>query len=211
MLVPIYANMRDRRLANLAKATVMTTFFLFVIYSLMGTFGYMAYGSAVKPDIMQMFDASNPWVLFGIGALIVKMVTTYPLLAFCGRGAFDGLYAELTKLPTKEFIEGEPRRRIYITTGWFLTTVALATFTSNVGVVIELLGCLAAANIFIFPGLCLLGVFHQQEKFGLKRPMVVFAIGGLMVVIGSFVFGVVLLDTILNDITKGGTHHLLCT
>uniref|UniRef100_A0A023GBI6 Putative amino acid transporter ixodes scapularis amino acid transporter n=1 Tax=Amblyomma triste TaxID=251400 RepID=A0A023GBI6_AMBTT len=211
VVVPIYANMRDRRLANLAKATIMTTLFLFVIYSLMGTFGYIAYGSAVKPDIMQMFDASNPWVLFGIGALIVKMVTTYPLLAFCGRGAFDGLYAELTKLPTKEFIEGEPRRRIYITTGWFLTTVALATFTSNVGVVIELLGCLAAANIFIFPGLCLLGVFHQQEKFGLKRPMTVFAIGAVMVVIGSFIFGVVLLDTILNDISKGGTHHLLCT
>ncbi|KAH7982006.1 hypothetical protein HPB52_002596 [Rhipicephalus sanguineus] len=85
VVVPIYANMRDRRLANLAKATILTTIFLFVIYTLMGTFGYMAYGSHVKPDIMQMFDASNPWVLFGIGALIVKMVTTYPLLTFCGR------------------------------------------------------------------------------------------------------------------------------
>lgn len=211
VVVPIYANMRDRRLANLAKATILTTAFLFIIYTLMGTFGYMAYGSAVKPDIMQMFDASNPWVLFGIGALIVKMVTTYPLLTFCGRGAFDGLYAELTKVPAKEFIEGEPRRRVFITTGWFLTTVALATFTSNVGVVIELLGCLAAANIFIFPGLCLLGVFHQQEKFGLKRPMTVFAIGAVMVVIGSFIFGVVLLNTIMQDITKGSSHHLLCT
>ncbi|XP_037501492.1 putative sodium-coupled neutral amino acid transporter 7 isoform X1 [Rhipicephalus sanguineus] len=211
VVVPIYANMRDRRLANLAKATILTTAFLFIIYTLMGTFGYMAYGSVVKPDIMQMFDASNPWVLFGIVALIVKMVTTYPLLTFCGRGAFDGLYAEFTKLPAKEFIKGESRRRIFITTGWFLTTVGFATFTSNVGVVIDLLGCLAAANIFIFPGLCLLGVFHQQEKFGLRRPMVAFAIGAVMVVIGSFIFGVVLLNTIMHDITEGDSHHLLCT
>ncbi|XP_065294274.1 sodium-coupled neutral amino acid transporter 7-like isoform X2 [Dermacentor albipictus] len=211
VVVPIYANLRDRRLANLAKATVLTTTFLFVIYTLMGTFGYLAYGSTVKPDIMQMFDASNPWVLFGIGALIVKMVTTYPLITFCGRGAFDGLYAELTKVSAKEFIEGEPRRRFFITTGWFLTTVALATFTSNVGIVIELLGCLAAANVFIFPGLCLLGVFHQQEKFALKRPVAVFTIGAVMVVIGSFVFGVVLVNTIMQDITKDSSHHLLCT
>ncbi|KAL1440046.1 hypothetical protein MTO96_009863 [Rhipicephalus appendiculatus] len=190
VVVPIYANMRDRRLANLAKATVLTTAFLFIIYTLMGTFGYMAYGSAVKPDIMQMFSASNPWVLFGIGALIVKMVTTYPLLIFCGRGAIDGLYAEFTKLSAKDFIKGESRRRICITTGWFFHH---------------------PANIFIFPGLCLLGVFHQQEKFGLRRPMVVFAIGAVMVVIGSFIFGVVLLNTIMHDITEGNSHHLLCT
>lgn len=211
VVIPIYSNMRDRRLANLAKATLLTTCLMFVIYSVMGTVGYMTYGSAVKPDIMQMFDASNPWVLFGLGALIVKMITTYPLLIFCGRGAFDGLYAELMKLPAKEFIEGEPRRRVFITTGWFLSTVALATFTSNVGVVIELLGCLAAANIFIFPGLCLLGVFHQQERFGVRRPVLVFVTGASMVVIGSFLFGVVLVNTIMQDITKGGTHHLLCT
>ncbi|KAH9362061.1 hypothetical protein HPB48_002039 [Haemaphysalis longicornis] len=245
VVIPIYSNMRDRRLANLAKATLLTTCLMFVIYSVMGTIGYMTYGSAVKPDIMQMFDASNPWVLFGIGALIVKndhhlpaahllrqvgarLAAVYTLwttsvytkhsvalhttlrLALL-RGAFDGLYAEMMKLPAKEFIEGEPRRRVFITTGWFLSTVALATFTSNVGVVIELLGCLAAANIFIFPGLCLLGVFHQKERFGVQRPVLVFVTGASMVVIGSFLFGVVLVNTIMQDITKGGTHHLLCT
>lgn len=211
VIVPIYSNLRERRLANLAKTTIACTVFLFVIYGLMGTFGYMTYGSIVKPDIMQMFDASNPWVLFGIAALIVKMTTTYPLLASCGRGAFDGLYAELLKLPAKEFIEGEFRRRVVITTGWFVTTTALATFTSNIGVVIELLGCLAAANIFIFPGLCLVGMFHKQEQFRLKRPMLVFASGSFMIVFGTFLFGVVLLETIMSDITGGGSHHLLCT
>lgn len=85
VVIPIYSNMRDRKLSNLTKTAVSCTLFLFAIYTLMGTLGYMTYGSAVKPDIMQMFDASSPWVLFGIGALIVKMTTTYPLLTFCGR------------------------------------------------------------------------------------------------------------------------------
>lgn len=85
-------------------------------------------------------------------ALIVKMVTSYPLIVICGRGAFDGLYAEIFKVSTEEFILREKRRRVIITTLWFMTTVALAVTLSNIGVVIELLGCLACVNVFVFPG-----------------------------------------------------------
>lgn len=80
------------------------------------------------------------------------MITSYPLLVICGRGAFDGLYAEICRIPTEDFILHEKRRRVIITTLWFASTVILAITLSNIGVVIEMLGCLACANIFVFPG-----------------------------------------------------------
>ena len=37
--------------------------------------------------IMLSFDATRPRVIFGIVALAVKTVFTYPILLFCGREA----------------------------------------------------------------------------------------------------------------------------
>lgn len=59
--------------------------FLVVIYSIIGCFGYLTFGSVVSPNVMKMYDAEDPVVMIGIGALIIKMVVTYPVLALCGR------------------------------------------------------------------------------------------------------------------------------
>ncbi|PRD32778.1 UNVERIFIED_CONTAM: slc38a7 [Trichonephila clavipes] len=125
---------------------------LFFIYCMAGSFGYMTFGSLIAPDIMEQYDGSDPIVLVGMLALVVKMITTYPQLVVCGRGALDGLYAEFAHLTTDQFIKGEFKRRIVVTTLWFISTLLLAVLAPNIGVVIELLGCLASVNIFIFPG-----------------------------------------------------------
>ena len=59
--------------------------FLVLIYSIIGCFGYLTFGSNVLPNVMKMYDAKDPVVMIGIGALIIKMVVTYPVLALCGR------------------------------------------------------------------------------------------------------------------------------
>ncbi|XP_064468599.1 sodium-coupled neutral amino acid transporter 7-like [Ornithodoros turicata] len=210
VVITIYSNLRDRRLANLTKCTVICMLFMFVVYCLIGTFGYLTYGSNVKPDIMQMFDASDPWVVFGITALIVKMVTTYPLLIFCGRGAFDGMYAEAMKLSADDYIHGERRRRLAITTGWFTTSLALSVVISSIGVVLELLGCLAAANVFIFPGMCLIGMAYKKDKFRLKHVKLIFCAGAVMTTFGVLIFGLVFVQSVKEYMETGGTHHLLC-
>lgn len=45
----------------------------------------MTFGSAVAHNVMKMYDASDPFVMVGVGALIIKMIVTYPILALCGR------------------------------------------------------------------------------------------------------------------------------
>lgn len=205
IVVPVYACMRQRNLRNFGKSTFLAMAILFVIYCIAGSFGYKTFGSHVAPDIMEQYDATDPIVLIGIGALAVKMITTYPQLVVCGRGALDGLYAEFAKLTTDQFISGEYKRRIVVTTLWFLTTVLLAVLTPNIGIVIELLGCLASVNIFIFPGLCLIALVFRNDE-NLKRWTSIFQItmACIMIVFGAFVFGVVFTQVLLIDLKTGG-------
>lgn len=80
------------------------------------------------------------------------------------RNALDGLYAEFFKIDTDRFIKGEKKRRIITTTGWFFTTLVLAIYTPNIGVVIELLGSLASMNVFIFPSICLIAIVDRMHE-----------------------------------------------
>lgn len=213
IVVPVYACMKNRNLRDFGKATFLAMGFLFFIYCTAGSFGYKTFGSLVAPDIMEQYNANDPVVLIGIGALVVKMVTTYPQLVLCGRGALDGLYAEWAKLSTDQFIIGEFKRRLVVTTLWFLTTVLLAVLTPNIGVVIELLGCLASVNIFVFPGLCLIAlVFRNDPDVTTAWSYTQIIMACIMITFGAFVFGVVFMQVLLVDIQTGGTgvSHTKC-
>ena len=67
------------------------------------------------------------------------------------------------KISADQFIRGERKRRIIITSGWFVTTLVLAVYTPNIGVVIELLGSLASMNVFIFPSICLIVITDRMQ------------------------------------------------
>lgn len=67
------------------------------------------------------------------------------------------------KISTDQFIKGEMKRRIIITSGWFVTTLLFAVYTPNIGIVIELLGSLASMNVFIFPSICLIVITDRMQ------------------------------------------------
>lgn len=85
IVVPVYACMSDRSMKTFGKTTALALSLLFTLYCTAGTFGYLTFGSRVSPDIMQMYDANDPFVLIGITALVIKMITTYPPMIVCGR------------------------------------------------------------------------------------------------------------------------------
>lgn len=212
IVVPVYACMSNRNIWDFSKATALAMFFLFVVYTIAGTFGYWTFGSMVPQDIMQLYNARDPIVMVGILALILKMITTYPPIVVCGRGAVDGLYAEICHLTADQFIAGEKFRRYLITSVWFVTTLFLSIYTPNIGVAIELLGCLAFFNVFIFPGCCLISlVTRKQDGWGWKGPALLL-LAAIMITLGAFVFGVVLIQVIMNDVIGGESPpHLLCS
>lgn len=164
IIVPVYACMKQRNLYEFLKTTVVSLAILFLVYNVVGTFGYLTFGINVAPDIMSSYDAQDPVVVIGIIALVVKFITTYPQLLFCGRGALEGLYGEIKQLNVAEFEANEKSRRIIITTLWFLTTVALAIFAPDISITLQLLGSMASINVFVFPGMCLITLTGQLRR-----------------------------------------------
>lgn len=140
IVLPIYACMAAPKSSNFLKSTLFSLGLLFVIYSLGGSFGYLTFGSNVSADILLHYDAKDPIVMIGFGALIVKMVSTYPPMMFCGRGALDGLYAEWCRLSTEQYISGEAWRRVIMTSVWNVLVLVLAIVTPNITIAINALG-----------------------------------------------------------------------
>nr|XP_037284083.1 putative sodium-coupled neutral amino acid transporter 7 [Rhipicephalus microplus] len=206
VVISAYAAMRQRSLWNMARAIAICTAVLFVIYSTVGCFGYLTYGASVRPDIMEMFDATQAWVLVGLLALIFKMAVTYPLPAICARDAIEELYLELRGSPPENRKEVHARKT-KLSLAWFASTVGLAILPLDIGVAIKFLGCLAALNIFVFPGMCLLG-YTQLKGAPTTHLQWHMLVGSLMVFAGAVLFVVVLLHIVLVELVSGHANHL---
>lgn len=164
VIIPVYSCMKDRFISHFMKASVFGLIILFFLYNLVGAYGYLTFGASVGADIMSLYDAKDPVVVIGIVALVIKFITTYPPLMFCGRGALDGLYGEFRKLSAEEFKSSERARRIVISTLWFFSTVALAVFAPDISVTLQLLGSMASINVFVFPGMCLVSLTRRLRR-----------------------------------------------
>lgn len=199
VVVPVYSCMRERNLCNFMKSSFLAMSVLFVIYTVTGCFGYLTFGSHVAHNVMKMYDADDPFVMVGVGALIIKMIATYPILALCGRDAAAGIYAELRGLKPAEFKATEKVRRYVVAAIWFTSSLLLAVETESIGVVIKYLGSVASANIFIYPGICLLQVVLKKDPDMKLRRSPYFVVYAIFIAgIGAFCLGVVLFEAILD-------------
>ena len=187
IVIPVHASMSDRRIHAFSKATGLSLLILLILYCLAGTYGYLTFGSKVAPDIMMMYDADDPIVVAGIVAIVIKMVTTYPPVVFCGRDTIVRLL--LSRKSKYQSIGSDNNRRygsttsassslggfrnrkyhIWTTTLWNIIVLVLAIVTPNITVAIGFLGSLASCNVFIFPGLALISLARQYHKLRKSR------------------------------------------
>jgi sodium-coupled neutral amino acid transporter 7/8 len=199
VIVPIYASLKERNLKNFFKAAALAWTVLVVLYCTVGTYGYLTFGSSVSPNVMTMFNASDPLVLIGILALIFKMAVTYPQMAFAGREASFGIYKDCVKTSDYEFEKNEKSRRVKTTTIWFFSSLLLSAYAPHIGIVLELLGTLAAFNVFICPAVCLICLSRRHDlghSSFTKCAFVITAI--LLAVVGSVFFCLVLYQTVVD-------------
>ena len=107
--------------------------------------------------------------------MAVAMITSYPILHFCGRAAFfsiTGLDAFPLQTSFLERKKKEKIRRYSATCVWFLTALMLAVFIPNISDVISVIGSLAAFFILIFPGIIIIQLivadrinWHRSSRF----------------------------------------------
>jgi len=203
--IPIYSCMKDRNLKKFSMCVVVGISICLMAYTGAGTFGYLTFGSGVPGDILQGYDARKPHILIAIIALAAKSCATYPILAFCGREA-------LTSLLQTCYYSNHPQReklgRILVSIVWFVTSLVLAVLIPDIGQVIQMLGSLAAVFIFIFPGICLLQATLRQDPSMIRKKNAVYCFTScLFIVVGVFLFGLVLTQAIRVDILSSKTQQ----
>lgn len=74
------------------------------------------------------------------------------LYLFIQRAGLDSMWCYFWNMSEQDSQVNETKRRVTMTILWFLATLVLTLFIPNIGVMISLLGSLAAVFIFIFPG-----------------------------------------------------------
>ena len=100
-VIPIYSCMRHRTLRHFSAAAISAILICMFCYSFCAAFGYLTFGSLIKDDIMMSYSAKQPQVIVGILCLVLKTITTYPILLFCGREGLKSILSEGHKMVHK--------------------------------------------------------------------------------------------------------------
>ncbi|XP_003748607.1 putative sodium-coupled neutral amino acid transporter 7 [Galendromus occidentalis] len=192
--IPIYACMEDKKVSTFAKSILSAILICGSVYSIAGVYGYLTFGTSVVADILTAYNPSHSIVLIGFVALGLKIITTYPILMYCGRSAVDDL---LPPCSGAGIAQARFAKRIILSLAWFWSTLLIAYSLPNIDVAISCIGSMAALFIFVFPATALLCTVARNDP--LYREWKTRAIIGYSffnAALGTFIFGQVLSKSI---------------
>ncbi|NP_001091398.1 putative sodium-coupled neutral amino acid transporter 7 [Xenopus laevis] len=199
--VPVYGSMQQQDIRRWGYIVTIAMFIALCVYTGTGVCGFLLFGSDVDQDVLLSFPSDDIAVAVARAFIILCVLTSYPILHYCGRAVLEGLWLRFTSQEPGEEPSKERRRRVLQTVIWFLLTLLLALFIPDIGRVISLIGGLAACFIFIFPGLCLihlkLSEIHEHKS---KSWWALLSYGVIMVTIGTFIFGQTTTKAIFVDL-----------
>ena len=190
--IPIYSCMKHRNLKHFARVSTAAIAICAVANSVSGCCGYLTFGSKVNPDILLDFDANRPEVMFGVIAMAVKTVFTYPILLFCGREALQSAIKDV-KMSLGYQVDPDSQsivQRGVIVILWFSLSLICAIFIPDIGKVIKFLGCLAAFFIFFFPASSLIAnTFKSDPLLNSRKGQLRVLLGSVFMAVGAFILG----------------------
>ncbi|CAJ0917116.1 unnamed protein product [Ranitomeya imitator] len=199
--VPVYGSMRRQDLRRWALIVSVAMLIALCVYTGTGVCGYLLFGSSVDQDVLLSFPSDDVPVAVARAFIILCVLTSYPILHYCGRAVLEGLWLRLTAQEAGEEPARERRRRIFQTLSWFVLTLLLALFIPDIGRVISLIGGLAACFIFIFPGLCLINLKVSEIQEQKSRSWWALLLYGVtMVTLGAFILGQTTAKAIFVDL-----------
>ena len=193
--IPTYACMKDRNIWNFTICALLSMAICFLAYTAVGVYGYETFGIGNVPeDILQGYTDKSPALTVAIISVAVKNFTTYPIVLFCGRNAILGLFGNEAECKTIV--------RVGVTLLWFGLSLTIAIVVPDIGPVINLMGTLSAAFIFVFPGICLFqSTLLKDPALHLNKDRFFIAAALLTTALGAFVCGVVFVQS-LEDIVQ---------
>ncbi|KAF5879919.1 putative sodium-coupled neutral amino acid transporter 7, partial [Clarias magur] len=154
--VPVFNSMKNPTLRPWGGVVTLSMIICLFVYTGTGVSGFLSFGSTVSQDVLMSYPSDDVAVAIARAFIIISVVTSYPILHFCGRAVLEGLWLRFKGTDVDTDVVRERRRRLLYTLVWFFLTLVLALTIPDIGRVISLIGGLAACFIFVFPGLCLI-------------------------------------------------------
>ncbi|XP_076771813.1 sodium-coupled neutral amino acid transporter 7 isoform X2 [Arvicanthis niloticus] len=199
--VPVFNSMRQPEVKTWGGVVTAAMVIALAVYMGTGICGFLTFGAAVDPDVLRSYPSEDVAVAVARAFIILSVLTSYPILHFCGRAVVEGLWLRYKGMPVEEDVDRERRRRVLQTLVWFLLTLLLALFIPDIGKVISVIGGLAACFIFIFPGLCLIQAkLSEMEEVKPASWWALVSYGVLLVTLGAFIFGQTTANAIFVDL-----------
>uniref|UniRef100_A0A8C1VZ49 Sodium-coupled neutral amino acid transporter 7 n=1 Tax=Cyprinus carpio TaxID=7962 RepID=A0A8C1VZ49_CYPCA len=198
--VPVFNSMKKPEIRPWWAVVTVSMIICLFVYTGTGVCGFLSFGSSVSQDVLMSYPSNDVAVAIARAFIIVCVVTSYPILHFCGRAVLEGLWLRFKGEVVETDVTRERRRRILQTLIWFCLTLILALFIPDIGRVISLIGGLAACFIFVFPGLCLIQAKLSEHDVRSASWKGIVAYGVIMVTIGAFIFGQTTTNAIYQDI-----------
>uniref|UniRef100_A0A6Q2YI81 Sodium-coupled neutral amino acid transporter 7 n=1 Tax=Esox lucius TaxID=8010 RepID=A0A6Q2YI81_ESOLU len=202
--VPVFNTMRSSEIRSWGVVVTVGMIICLFVYTGTGVCGFLTFGANVSQDILMSYPPNDIAVAIARAFIVVCVVTSYPILHFCGRAVLEGLWLRFQGEQVEVCVRREGRRRLLQTLVWFTLTLILALFIPDIGRVISLIGGLAACFIFVFPGLCLIQAKLSETEVRTTSWYAIVVYGVVMVTIGAFIFG----QTTTNSIYQDVIHHL---
>uniref|UniRef100_A0A8D3E790 Sodium-coupled neutral amino acid transporter 7 n=1 Tax=Scophthalmus maximus TaxID=52904 RepID=A0A8D3E790_SCOMX len=150
--VPVFNSMSKKEIKPWGIVVTLSMIICLFVYTGTGVCGFLTFGSSVSQDVLMSYPPDDIAVAIARAFIVICVVTSYPILHFCGRAVIEGLWLRFQGEQVEVCVRREQRRRILQTLVWFVTTLVLALFIPDIGRVISLIGGLAACFIFVFPG-----------------------------------------------------------
>ncbi|XP_051568985.1 sodium-coupled neutral amino acid transporter 7 [Myxocyprinus asiaticus] len=198
--VPVFNSMKKPEIRPWWAVVTASMIICLFVYTGTGVCGFLSFGSNVSQDVLMSYPSNDIAVAIARAFIIICVVTSYPILHFCGRAVLEGLWLRFKGEEVETDVAKERRRRILQTSIWFCLTLILALFIPDIGRVISLIGGLAACFIFVFPGLCLIQAKLSEHDVRSASWNGMVAYGVIMVTIGAFIFGQTTTNAIYKDI-----------
>uniref|UniRef100_A0A4W4E6K5 Sodium-coupled neutral amino acid transporter 7 n=1 Tax=Electrophorus electricus TaxID=8005 RepID=A0A4W4E6K5_ELEEL len=198
--VPVFNSMKKAELRSWGGVVTFSMIICLFVYTGTGVCGFLSFGSIVSQDVLMSYPSNDVAVAIARAFIIICVVTSYPILHFCGRAVLEGLWLRFKGEDVDTDVARERRRRLLQTLIWFCLTLLLALFIPDIGRVISLIGGLAACFIFVFPGLCLIQAKLSEHDVRSASWKGLVTYGVILVTIGAFIFGQTTTNAICQDI-----------
>jgi len=155
--IPTYTATRRETRPLFPRICFCASLVCLILYTTAGVAGSTTFGLNTETSILDNFDKDDMGATTGKLLVAMAVLTSYPILSFCGRRELIGLLDRFAMHKkwnlTGNFFFGNEDRKVFVFgTFWFTSTISLALLIEKMGPVLGVAGNAAAFIMFLYPG-----------------------------------------------------------